>query len=1166
MAKIKSSTSQPEAIKIFTDREDPQEAFERKFRVFYEDWRNDYYVLSYYGIGGIGKTSFINKLSRVIRGLEGNEPRILDKIDCDYIRYDFDAKTSGTDKESILYSLRNQLLEKNKDFSFFKFDYALFLCTRNTNKYTSNDESAKSLLERTPWLDMIFSTLELVPGVGMLTSVFQKVDKCSNLIKGAIGKQLDNIQFQKFLKDIECLEPPEILEKLHSYFIEDMKENMQKIATRPVVIFIDTYEKYIDTLNSDICVVTEDYWLRKGANSVIRSIPGILWVITGREKLYWSDDDEWDEILSDCPLSQMSEEEKDTLARSELEQHLLGDLSIKDATDFLRKSGIANTTLCTQLYELTHGTPLFLDICVKTHKELCAKDIIPNIDMFGKDINELISKYLHNMNESNQEMTYCLACLGAWDDETVKMVCEKATSLRHYRFSKYKEFINHSFIIKNTDGTYYMHKTVRNAALKKAYEEIIEEIRSIHLAVIKEKVETTIGTESNVVLSEYFRLLTENDYTYDKIYENIPLIINKSYNLIDTGNYELPYVLIKKLFVIVSTMHKNTDLDTIVRSIYGRTLTLKGYAKEALDIVANITITTELCNTTKPEYFMILQNIAFIYEDNGMYQKCYSLLSDLLCKCQQLLGNEHHFTVSVMNNLANSYINIGEPQKALELRKETLEIANKTLDNNDPNTLKMISNLANSYSEMGEYQTALELSENVLKTESQTLGKNHPNTLKSMNNLAIIYDSIGNYKKALKIKQELLESSTNILGAEHPFTLTVKNNLASSYDDTGEYQKAFELRKSVLNSRLHTLGNHHPDTISSMNDLAISYDNNGDYQEAFELKKETLSLCTEILGPTHPNTLRTMSNLALSYSINKDFQNSFKLRKDVLDTKMQIFGKEHPDTLHAMIELSISYDDMEEFQNALKLRKNILEICKLKLGKTHPYTLDTIYRLSSSYRNIGDFKKAFSLAENLSNIYSTIYGDTHPEVLKSKRLLADLCNNLGKYQYAIELGTDIVELSRHLYGENHLITIDLMYNLEVFYINAGNNLKALEIHEELLRINSRMLGDDHPDVLEDMLCLAFSYEDIGEHQKCISLKQKFLESKIRIFGNEHTDTFDAILSLAVSYHNLGEYQNVLNLFEQLLSISKNSNGSIGSLSTTDIEDSIINLRDLLQNQ
>ena len=231
-----------EAVKEFTDREDPQEAFERKFRVLNENWKKSYYVLCYYGIGGIGKTSFVNKLCRVIRGVEGNELRLLDKIECSYIRYDFDAKTSGIDKLSILLSLRKQLGEVDKNVKFFRFDSAVLLYAKKSGSSIEKDQTAQSLLEGNPWLDAVISTVGTIPVVGWVSGVFQAIDKSAKTVKDVIGKHIDEAKYRYHLNEIDGMEIPELLGKLHEYFIMDMRYNMQQVATKPLIVFLDTYE------------------------------------------------------------------------------------------------------------------------------------------------------------------------------------------------------------------------------------------------------------------------------------------------------------------------------------------------------------------------------------------------------------------------------------------------------------------------------------------------------------------------------------------------------------------------------------------------------------------------------------------------------------------------------------------------------------------------------------------------------------------------------------------------------------------------------------------------------------------------------------------------------------------------------------------------------------
>ena len=843
-----------EAVKEFTDREDPQEAFERKFKVLSENWKKSYYVLCYYGIGGIGKTCFVNKLCRVIRGVEGNELRLLDKIDCNYIRYDFGAEKSGTDKLSILLSLRKQLGEADKDFKFFRFDSAVLLYAKRSGVSIEKDETAKALLEGNPWLDAVLSTVGTVPGIGWVSGVIQAINKSAKTVRDSVGKHMDEARYRYHLNEIDSLEMPELLKKLHEYFILDMRYNMQQVATKPVIVFMDTYEKYIDTLNREISMITEDYWLRKGNRSVIRSIPGILWVITGREKLYWAEDDAWGEPKAEGQLSKMSEEEKDALAETHLEQHLLGDLCQKDATGFLKKAGITNDALCIQLYKLTNGTPLFLDICVDTYYDLCSEGIPTEPEQFGEDLTQLISRYLSNMTNENREMTYFLACLGKWNNEDVQRIAKEATTLRWYTYAKYESFVEHSFIIKNPNGSYYMHETVRSAALKNADEEIVEEIGRIKLSVLQEKVEADQTLEDNETFEEYIKTLTENSYSYEAFYESLKTVKRKFYSLERAGNYDALCASSRQVYFIAVNNYPETMAEYIVRSEYGNALCKKGKVKEALEIVSVIPLDGNESGENEAEWRQIKTIIAIIYGDNGMYRDSLRIREELLEQEKQILGEAHPDTLGSMNNLAVIYSAMGENQKALELKEQTLELRKRILGEKHPDTLRLMNNLAISYDAMGENQKALELKEQTVELMKRILGEEHPDTLRLMNNLAISYSDMGENQKALELKEQTLELMKRILGEEHPDTLVSMNNLAVTYSDMGENQKALELKEQALELMKRILGEEHPDTLLSMNNLSVTYGVMGENQKALELCKQTLELMKRILGKEHPYT------------------------------------------------------------------------------------------------------------------------------------------------------------------------------------------------------------------------------------------------------------------------------------------------------------------------
>ncbi len=891
MAKVDTSIweQNTEAVREFTDREEPQEAFERKFRVFSDDWKNEYYVLCYYGIGGIGKTSFANKLRRVIRGEE--KTRLLEKIDCNYIEYNFDAKNSSLDKEGILASFRNQLMKVNKDFQFFRFNYALCCYAQKIGKAEEKEEAVKSLLEKTPWLKRMFSLAEFIPVVSSVTSLVKKIDSLTSDIRGIYGEYMDKKRFRDYLFEIDRLEATEILNKLHEYFCLDMIYNMQHVAKKTIVVFIDTYEKYIDTLNQEISMIIEDYWLRKGKKSVIRSIPGVLWVITGREKLYWSDDDDWEEFVVDSPLSEMTDEEKEILAKTELEQHLLGDLSEVDAISFLSKAGINNIDLCKQLYELTNGTPLFLDMCVENYNEVFTGEVMPTIDMFGKDLTQLISRYLYNMNEGNREMLYFLSCLGKWDDDTVKEIASKVTLLRNYTYAKYQEFLRHPFIIYDSEGAYYMHETVRSAAIKNAETEIINEISRIHLLVLKKRVESSIAIEHNMAIIEYVRVLAEKSYRYDEIYEHIMFIQKQFVQLKSIGNYDLLYMLSNKLFYLVSSKYSNMGVDYIIRGCYAEALSLKGYVKEALKLVEGMVIDNESDKLKDLEWLLIKQQMSAVYYENGMYRDTLEIRKEVLEKMKKVLGEEHPDTLRAMANLADIYHIARYNRDEFKIRTEAIEGMKKVLGEEHPDTLMTMNNLGNN-TFMVSRSNALEIRKEVSEKMKKVLGEEHPNTLHVMSDLATSYNTMGEYAMAFEIRKQISEKMKQVLGEQHPDTLKAMSATADSYERMGEKNKAIEIRKEVLRIRKEVLGEQHPDTLRSMGDLASVYGAIGEYKEVVKIREERLMKRTEKFGYNNTVTRLDIQLLASAYSKIGEYQKLSLLYNEVFEVYKKIKSQE----------------------------------------------------------------------------------------------------------------------------------------------------------------------------------------------------------------------------------------------------------------------------------
>ena len=121
--KIRKRDTLPQANKVFTDREEPRKSFWRLFGRMKDGILEgeDIQVLTYYGIGGIGKTSLLHQL---INEMDSELKRPL------YAYIDFNIRKEAG---AVLNSLRNILSEKYS-FSFPMFDLAFYVYSKKAGE------------------------------------------------------------------------------------------------------------------------------------------------------------------------------------------------------------------------------------------------------------------------------------------------------------------------------------------------------------------------------------------------------------------------------------------------------------------------------------------------------------------------------------------------------------------------------------------------------------------------------------------------------------------------------------------------------------------------------------------------------------------------------------------------------------------------------------------------------------------------------------------------------------------------------------------------------------------------------------------------------------------------------------------------------------------------
>ena len=398
---INSDNNQTEwkAIKEFTDRAEPRKVFWEKYEEKKNDNNNKISVITYYGMGGIGKSTLLRKLVEEVKEKYA---------DAKYAFLDFEKLDSFNNDILELLRYVEGNLKGKYNFTFPLFDLVSYTYEVKMGKNATKPELS-SIFDENNELSFLKDVITEIPLIGTITKVIYYSDKAKNILQN----RLENNKLKTQLGNIDNMEASEIYDNLPYYFALDLKNNVEK-SEYPFVFFIDTYEKLVNELENRNAL-DKDLFLR-GENGLILNIPNTIWVIAGREKLKW--------------------EERDKEWKDSIDQHLLGNLSEADTKYFLNKAGIIDEKLVKDIYNLTYGAPKYLDMCVDTYTSLVNQNKVPTIDDFGKDTTELQKRYLIYMDDQEKDFATMLAFLPSWTDENIEDISKTILGTFYIRYMR----------------------------------------------------------------------------------------------------------------------------------------------------------------------------------------------------------------------------------------------------------------------------------------------------------------------------------------------------------------------------------------------------------------------------------------------------------------------------------------------------------------------------------------------------------------------------------------------------------------------------------------------------------------------------------------------------------------------------------------------------------
>lgn len=883
---------------VFVDRENAQ----KLYNVYYDYLKSDntFSILYYWGVGGIGKSTLMNKL----KGSNGS-----------FVIHNLEK---SCDEAVVLFNIRKMLNDVSEHFSFPRFDVALYAYLDKTgnnqitidSQYSEDSikDSAKSLLSTT--IDFISKLL--LPSLGVAVDVGKNAINSYESLNNLISTRKDKEKYKKEFNNIHALylssntnDTKKLLENVITYFINDYNASIEEIKRNspnilPIVIGIDTFEIY-DSINNKRHNVHGFDWLNSKHNNkgVIFSLNNTLWIINGRNQMF---DNNYFELYCVNKKIYIKQNTNDPIANSNKEVKEISSLDFEEIENYcidekkqnnyvvcfelnyldkeyvnilLDNNGICDEKIKSQIYQITNGVPQFVDLCVDLYK----RKTNASVEDYKGGISDLTDRYLKEFNEEEEDIIIKMATIGKWsDDEMFKLLDITDSPTSTYKRNLYENILKKSFIKKVDSDRYIFHKIVCDSIYKSNNNTMT--VKTININEI-----------INIFNSELSKINIDNiNYHLNRYVDIIEKIMNFE---------QLKEILeivrgIEQILRQASTYITNMR---IYEKMYNKSLQFSNSNNDVTDF--------------KYYYAEELSYLQLFEEALKMNQQVYD-------ERKELLGDNHLNTIASLNNLAESYFDVGNYNKALELCQKVYDKYSELFGDNHLDTIMSLNNLSISYLFVNNYQKALELCEKVYEENLINYDDNDLKILTLLNNLSICYSAVSNYTKALDFSKRVYETRKSVLGETHPDTLNSLSNLAASYLDAGEHEKALKISKKVYELRKEYFGDDHFDTIASLKKLANCYSKIGENTKAFELAIQALKIENSILQ-RYSLPIKTIKDEDISDILNSKSQKMIEFNKTDCNKYKEIRRIDNEnmgDTLWKKIEDFVN-DDNKTVNDAL---------------------------------------------------------------------------------------------------------------------------------------------------------------------------------------------------------------------------------------------------------
>ena len=365
--------------RVFVDRELCIQAFIENIQ---NSGTQEYNVLFYHGIAGIGKSKLQKKLQDI---LNEEYPEIV------WAAIDLNTKIYR-EIGTFLVTLRNKIQEKCKaKFYLFNIAHAIYL--KKLHPEIPLQKENYPLIKEGGFFSKIIDVLDEF-GPARLT--WDLINNVPDNVKRFFKEQAINVH------ELAAMEAHEIEKLLPGFFAADFTNYLG--TDSKFYIFIDTYEALWESLSDKVSFHEKDEWIR---NNLIPNMQRVSWIISGRDKLRWvlECDSDWEMYLEQRPVDELPKNE---------------------CTKFLISCGIKNKDIRNVIIGASERVPYYLNLSVDTFEKIkIYKKRQPVLEDFGKTQPKIFATFVKYLDKSEIRALKVLSAANFWNRDLFERLMKK---------------------------------------------------------------------------------------------------------------------------------------------------------------------------------------------------------------------------------------------------------------------------------------------------------------------------------------------------------------------------------------------------------------------------------------------------------------------------------------------------------------------------------------------------------------------------------------------------------------------------------------------------------------------------------------------------------------------------------------------------------------------